>query len=286
MRKEKIRQTDFRANELPSTRIKLFFDLLKNRFTTFLSTSMLLILFALPLGSLLIVFLMLISGAIQKSGSANELFSLIVYFSILLVPAIIIVFIGLSGSFEVAKRLAFLQGENVVPEFFYGIKKNWLFSLFMGLIQGVISGGAFLGSLTLLMIGVSIPSYVTGIGIGVLIVIFILTSITSLYFMNQNAVYKNSFFATLKNSFLMATGRIPLNLVFFLMFPCVLIVLLFFGLIPLIVCFVLFAFFNFIFIILWTLRTYTVFDIYINKEHYPELYRKGLYSEEKASKGE
>ena len=67
----------------------------------------------------------------------------------------------------------------------------------------------------------------------------------------------------------------------FLLSTGVVITLACLNMITLIIGLALFAIFNSVVIVIYTLLAHSAFDKFINKEHYPEMVGKGLYKESK-----
>ena len=100
----------------------------------------------------------------------------------------------------------------------------------------------------------------------------------------QDVYYENGILTTFKNSFCflgLLNWRI---LVLFLLTTGGLFVLSIFNLITLGIGLFLFAILNSVVIIIYTLLSHSVFDKYINQEHYPDMVGKGLYKLEKEDK--
>ena len=103
-RKEK-NITDMEAKKtLPHTRKEVFFDLIKHRKMTLFSLSSFVFMFFIPLAVDLFYFNFLESAAIA-SDKAEYLFSLFFYSMIIMIPCMLIGFLGLAGGFYVAKKL-------------------------------------------------------------------------------------------------------------------------------------------------------------------------------------
>jgi len=276
IKKDRTPTNDFTPDRLPHNRWELLKDLLLHQPRTLFAVSFLLVLFALPLLSDYLVFSTLISMAYAGGSSETSIFSLFFYGVLISIPCIVILFIGLAGSYQVAKRLCFLEGAFAVSGFYYGVKSGWKKAALMGLIVALSFAFALLGSIFLLLTANQSP-IATGVGIGLLIAQFFIVSTMGRYFLSQEFVYANGFFAMLKNSFIFAFVRLPINLSLFLLSPGIILALLAINGITSYVAMALFAIFNSFGVLVWNLYAFSIFDRFINKDHYPALFGKGLF---------
>ena len=264
---------------LPHSRKEVFFDLLKTRKMTLFVMSCYVYMFFIPLAVDLFYFNFVESAAIA-SEKYEYLFSLIFYSMLIMLPCMVIGFLGLAGGFYVAKKLVWQEGISISVDFFRGIKENWKRALINGFIFGVILFGVIVGSSYLLIFAKSMP-ILCGVGIGALILIFLLFGMVVALNFTQEVYYSNSFFATFKNSF-MFLGLINWKiLVLYLLSTVVVVVLGLFNMITLAVGMFLFAVLNSVVIVLYTLISHSAFDKFINEEKYPDMVGKGLYKVEK-----
>ena len=278
-RKEKPQVTDQDAiKSLPHNRKQVFFDLLAHRKMTLFALSCFTFMFFIPLAVDLFYFNFLESVAI--SGEKYEyLFSLIFYSMLILIPCMVIGFLGFAGAFFVAKRLVWQENVTLAVDFFQGIKENWLHAIIDGLIFGLMTFGLVVGGSYLIIYSPLTP-VACGIGIGALIVIFILFGIVTVLNFTQSVYYTNNYLRTFKNSFsFLALLNWKVLLVFLLSTGAV-VALSCFNMILLAVGLFLFAILNSVVIVLYTLIAHAGFDKYINQEHYPEMVGKGLYKKQ------
>ena len=213
------------------------------------------------------------------------LFSLIFYSMLIMIPCMMIGFIGLVGAFHIAKKLVWQEGINMSVDFFGGIKDNWKHALVNGFISGVLLFGLVVGS-SALLIFIPDKAVLCGIGIGALILLFLFIGMSIALFFPQDDYYQNRFIDTFKNSFRFLGLLNWKVLVIFLLSTGGLVALCAINMITMIVGFVLFAVLNGIVIVLYTLISHSAFDKYINAEHYPDMVGKGLYKVEKVDENE
>ena len=281
-RKEKQISDSEAKRNLPTSRKEVFFDLLRNCKMTLFALSCFTFMFFIPLAVDLFFFNYLESAAIA-ADKKEYLFSLVFYSMCIMLSCMIIGFIGFAGAFYTAKRLVWQEDINLAVDFFHGIKENWKHAIINGLLFGIILFGVVIGGSYLLIFAPTSP-ITCGIGIGALILVFLTFGMVIALNFTQDVYYENGILTTFKNSFCflgLLNWRI---LVLFLLTTGGLFVLSIFNLITLGIGLFLFAILNSVVIIIYTLLSHSVFDKYINQEHYPDMVGKGLYKLEKEDK--
>ena len=276
MKKEEKHITDQDVKQtLPTNRKEVFFDLLRNRKMFLFALSCYTFMFFIPLAVDLIYFNFLESMAISAE-KYQYLFSLIFYSMIIMLPCMVIGFIGLAGAFYVAKHLVWQDGISLASDFFKGIKENWKHALINGVIFGLVLFGLVVGG-SFMLIYADVHAVVRGIGIGALIVLFLVFGMVTVLNFTQGVYYENSFGVTLKNSFSFLGLLNWKVLVIYLLSTGVVVTLGLFNFLTLAIGLLLFAVLNSVVIVLYTLISHSAFDKYINQEHYPHMVNKGLY---------
>ena len=281
-RKEKQISDSEAKRSLPTSRKEVFFDLLRNRKMSLFALSCFTFMFFIPLAVDLFFFNYLESAAIA-ADKKEYLFSLVFYSMCIMIPCMVVGFIGFAGAFYTAKRLVWQEDINLAVDFFHGIKENWKHAIINGLLFGVILFGVVIGGSYLLIFAPTSP-ITCGIGIGALILVFLTFGMVIALNFTQDVYYENGILTTFKNSFCflgLLNWRI---LVLFILTTGGLFVLSIFNLITLGIGLFLFAILNSVVIIIYTLLSHSVFDKYINQEHYPDMVGKGLYKLEKEDK--
>ena len=281
-RKEKQISDSEAKRSLPTSRKEVFFDLLRNRKMSLFALSCFTFMFFIPLAVDLFFFNYLESAAIA-ADKKEYLFSLVFYSMCIMIPCMVVGFIGFAGAFYTAKRLVWQEDINLAVDFFHGIKENWKHAIINGLLFGVILFGVVIGGSYLLIFAPTSP-ITCGIGIGALILVFLTFGMVIALNFTQDVYYENGILTTFKNSFCflgLLNWRI---LVLFILTTGGLFVLSIFNLITLGIGLFLFAILNSVVIIIYTLLSHSVFDKYINQEHYPDMVGKGLYKIEKEDK--
>lgn len=276
MKKEEKHITDQDAKQsLPTNRKEVFFDLLRNRKMTLFALSCYTFMFFIPLAVDLIYFNFVESMAISAE-KFEYLFSLIFYSMLIMLPCMVIGFIGLAGAFYAAKKLVWQEGVSLASDFFKGIKENWKHALINGVIFGLVLFGLIIGG-SFMLIYADVHAVVRGIAIGALIVLFLIFGMVTVLNFTQGVYYENSFGVTLKNSFSFLGLLNWKVLVIYLLSTGVVVTLGLFNFLTLVIGLLLFAVLNSVVIVLYTLISHSAFDKYINQEHYPDMVNKGLY---------
>ena len=260
---------------LPHNRKEVFFDLLSHRKMTLFALSCFTFMFFIPLAVDLFVFNYLESAAIA-ADKKEYLFSLMFYSMCIMLPCMIIGFLGFAGAFYTAKRLVWQEDINLAVDFFHGIKENWKHAIFNGLLFGLVLFGVVIGD-SYLLIYAQVSPVACGIGIGAFILLFITFGMVISLNFTQEVYYENGLFVTFKNSFCFLGLLNWKVLVLFILSTGAVFALACFNLITLGIGLFLFAILNGVVIIIYTLLSHSAFDKYINKEHYPEMVNKGLY---------
>ena len=278
-RKEKHIADNEVYRSLPHNRKELFFDLLKHRKMTLFSLSCLTFMFFIPLAIDLFYFNFLEAAAIA-ADKYEYLFSLIFYSMLIMLPCMLIGFIGLGGAFYASKKLVWQEGVMISTDFFQGIKENWKHSLMNGALFGLVLFGLVVGGSYLFIYAPLTPVW-RGIGIGAIILIFLLIGMIIPLIFTQSVYYTNSYFITFRNSFSFLGLTNWKVLVLFLLSTGSLVALCAINLITMGVGLFLFAILNSVVVVLYTLISHAAFDRFINQVHYPDMVGKGLYKENK-----
>ena len=280
MRKEERHITDADVKQsLPTNRKEVFFDLLKYRKMSLFTLSCYTFMFFIPLAVDLFYFNYLESMAIV-ADKLEYLFSLIFYSMLIMLPCMVIGFIGLAGAFYVAKKMVWQEGISLASDFFKGIKENWKHAVINGVIFGLVLFGLIVGG-SYLYIYAQVAPVVKGIGLGALILLFLMFGMVIALNFTQGVYYENPYGVTLKNSFSFLGLLNWKVFLIYLLSTGVVVTLGLFNLLTLAIGLILFAVLNSVVIVLYTLVSHSAFDKYINKEHYPDMVGKGLYKNDK-----
>ena len=279
MRKEKRNPNiDYDLSSLPATRKEAFKDVFRHNFKTIFSSGLLLLFFTLPL----IIFL--IAMNIGRLGINTETYSEDVLTSVLLVWDLIlnggvllllyITVVGLMGVMRIIKLLVWQEGINLRHDFYIGIKENFKHFSLLYLFGALIYLATYSVYIFLL-------NFIFGLG---LLFLFIIIFIPVLFwgFMTIN-VYQTTLGNYLKNAVFFYMRTLGWSLLFTLLviWPFFMIFLpssgyVFFIKYPVLILMLIF-YYPFL-IVVASLYAYSKYDFYINKDNYPEIYRKGLYN--------
>lgn len=272
---------DFTPGQLPKNRWELWWDTFKNRFGTLCKVNLLLVLFFLPIiGVLIFSYVQEITFGMTIPSNGN--FG-IGYFPVdnvdalynsmkltvtlqeyfLLMPAIMILGLGLAGASYVMRKTVWGEGVIVGQNFAHGIKQNWKYFLgasallamsFFGMMFSFFGLDSLVSSRVLIVV-------IQVIGI----IQFIFVSIMFMYFCTQCVTYQLNFLDLVKNSLLFAFGLLPQNL-FFMALALLPVFLMISGIMIMsVIGWIVFFFFGLANIILvWTVFNHYVYDKYIN----------------------
>ena len=274
-KKDIVRENDFETKERPSSRLKQFFDVFRHRFVDILKISLLQAVFNMPLVVSLVLFYILVRNS-TTFASLNTVFLIQGASMVVTIP---VAFIGLSGSFYCFKKICYAEGEYASSSFFNGMREEWKKGLLIGLFPGISYAATIIGSFYCYFYLTQVNPAIAGFGIAILVTQSLVASMVAYYSISQTVVYSNKLRYVLKNSFIMTLIRFPINLLVFIIHPGILIALFAIMEITMYVGLVLLVFRVGIGHLLWVTNCFSAFDKYINKENYPDFYRKGLSNE-------
>lgn len=262
---------DFTLEMLPINRRKQFVFVLKSNWKRFLLLGFILLLFSAPL----IVSLLLRdfrAVKLVKGGETDLLFTNELFFSIFIIPSIVLIFIGLSGLFRIMRNYVWSEGILLRQDYLLGIKQNWLFYSIIGLIFSLTY---YLSYLLSVYINISFVRYIP-------FALFLIFIIPVLFIeLSMISIYKNSFFMFTLNSLKVYMKKAWIFLIaefVIVLIPALLIVIP----MPLIIKYVVLILFIFVLLPIicfsFQLITTSIFDEMINKTNHPSIYRKGLFN--------
>ena len=272
---------DFSLNKLPQNRYKLFWYMLRNKFSKIYKNHWLTVIFFLPL----------IAWGILTLGYTDWLFGLepgegITHFVehwftvyVTAIPLWSLGFVGLAGGLNVIRKLAFSDPVLLKSDFLHGIKVSGKQLAFIGFLWGVIFA---LFEYALNWLGfyykVFDDSYSVVFGIFVcmlLLIVFIglavyMTCMASMYNVNTYQLIIGAFKLYFSDFFL-ATAVILISLL-----PILVLMVSGFAVIHLVVYTLIIGMLLGIIIIPMFLVCQHTFDRIINKKDYPDYYGRGL----------
>ena len=275
MKKEVIRESDYQQNERPETRRAQFFDIFRHRFVEVLKISILQAVFNLPLIAVMILFWLFMLAA----TNLNSLMTVFLFTALGLFISIISIFIGMTGSFYCFKKIIYAEGEYASSSFFTGLISEWKKGALVGIIAGLSVAATVIGSFFCIYYLSSYNTAVAGFGIAILSIQALVVLILSYYSIAQLVIYENTFKAILKNSFIFALMRFQYNLPLFIIHPGIFIALMVIMQLTMYIGVVLLFLFVGFGHLIWMLNCLSGFDKFINKDNYPDYYRRGLRKE-------
>ena len=272
MRKEIIKETDYQNVDRPLNRFNQFFDILKHRFLELIKISLLQTVFNMPLICTIIIFYV----ALRNSKDINSLMTIFLVLGGSMLIALPFTYVGMTGSFYCLKKLAHAEGEFAASSYFIGLKENYKSGLFIGFLMGISACIAIIGFFFLYFYLGQFDKWISGFGIAIVAIQFIVMLMVSFHSISQVELYSNKMRYVYKNSFLLTLVRFPIDLLLVILYPGIIIALFCIMEVTMFVGIGLLVFFSIIGQLMWAMLTIHVFDLFINKEQYPEIYRKGL----------
>ena len=261
---------DFNISYMPHNRIEVFKDILLNRSSTLFSVGIMLLIFAIPL--IAIVFFSLQTLANFKEYSEETYQQLLLTLNtnnLLIMVGLMFFSIGLAGAYKIVRMLIWQEGIFFMHDFFKGVKEN---------LKNFLLTGFFIGLLNLvtqyLYFNVSVSEY--AIMACIIGIAFFLPSV--LFILGQSIIYKLPYIQMLKNAILLAWRNFYTSIPVLLLNVAFIVVpffieniayLVYILLIPILIA-PLLIMFN-------MLYTDTLFDKFINKDNFKEIYDKGIY---------
>lgn len=276
MKKPKCAAEDYTESDFPSTRKEVFFECYREHFMLLLKTGLLCLIFLIPLIAVLFVkdiYMYSSLAALAEQTEENQkaiIYTANVMYGPFQVIAQTLFAVFFAGVVQLLRQTLWNEPVFFGDDFKRGLKSNSLrFTITV-----------FLLSINNYALDIMPESVVIYILKGVFVAIVLPVAI---WFLLYGIYYKLGVFASLKNAVLLYIKTVPAtvlllvltvvpfwlvtNLITLLIAKyAVIIVLALFYVIPLTMC--------------WMLYAGSIFDKYINKEHYPEVYRKGMRKEE------
>lgn len=215
---------DLTPEQAKMTRWEMFKFLFISRFGTMVALNLLTMLFALPAALVIVLFYMNVTvnnGYIPYSGNLGIGYNVVVdavqqgvfveflynlYQYSALIPCIGIFALGFSGNLYVVRKLMWQEPTSTIRDFFRGIKKCWVQSLFIGFAFGF----------TLLLFTFSLgyfdayglPVALKAVCITLSSIVLVFVSLFTAFFLTQNAAFEMRFTVLMRNSalFVLATN--------------------------------------------------------------------------------
>lgn len=234
----KERSEEYARSTLPTNRWQLFWDIFKGSFWKLVKVNLLMLLFFVPVIAVIIFSMMSkeamlssqplgaglgvtypavpnLQGLAESIAFQNDLLTYV-----LMALASVLASVGLSGGMYVIRNMVWTEGIFVANDFWRGVKLNFKNALQTALLFMLVLSLTVLTS-DLVDITRSNPSDATKAQ-GVLLTIssvmsyvfLVLVTCMSLWMIALGVNYKMSFFAMIRNSFLMTIGMLPQTIFF------------------------------------------------------------------------
>ena len=212
---ERAPSRDFRPEDLPDTRVKLFFDALGVRWSAMVGQNLLYLLFWLPAviwsGVNLLTLVQMLADAPAGADMGARVYSLAFTYLLILWPLIAITGPATAGASYVSRNWARGQHSFMVSDFWEHARKNWKQALCVSTITGALPVlllflWRFYGALAESMSGLFILPEVIVLIAALLWLLMLQVAYTMM------VTYKLTLRQLLGNAIRMALGRLPLFL--------------------------------------------------------------------------
>ena len=279
MRKKKplFSSTDYQYSSLPTSRKEAFKDVYRHNFKNITLSGLMLLLFAVPL----IVFLIFMdygkTGMTLQRYSEKELIAVLLLWDIIVnvgvVVLLYVVLIALMGVTRVLKLLVWQEGIDFFYDFKVGIKENIKHFSLLYLFSSLLFLGTYFVYIFLL-------NFIIGIWLIILFdIVFVSLFLWALFVIN---VYQTTLWNYIKNAAFFFSRSILLTILFVILitFPFFSVFIPLSGVTIVVkysLIIIMLVFYYPLMIIVGYLYSLSKFDTFINKDNYPEIYRKGLY---------
>lgn len=206
---------DFRPEDLPDTRVKLFFDALGIRWSAMVGQNLLYLLFWLPAviwsGVNLLTLVQMLADAPAGADMGAQVYSLLFTYLLILWPLIAITGPATAGASYVSRNWARGQHSFMVSDFWEHARKNWKQALCVSAITGALPVlllflWRFYGALAESMSGLFI------IPEAIVLIAALLWLLMLQVVYTMMVTYKLTLRQLLGNAIRMALGRLPLFL--------------------------------------------------------------------------
>lgn len=287
MKKTKFAFKDYSIDNLPSNRMEVFIDVIRNHWKTLFLIGLCLLLFMIPfltleiIGEILNIQLIGMHQNKEIDSQSLSMYLQITYFLIGIAKTLMLMIfsLGISGSVRIIKKLIWAEGIEFLHDFKEGIRENWrkMIRLFLliGIVSTVNSTTPYILSQTTMLTELSytaLRSVLTSVSVLLLVPI-------AAFVFSQIVFYENRFLSMCINSIAFCGKTIlsTYGLLAIICIPCaivnhfcnILVQILVYSfaaviLLPLI-------------LMVWLLYSCYIFDRYVNPTFYPEIIDKGIW---------
>ena len=261
---------------LPSTRKEQLKDILKTDFALIIDICLFNLLFSLPLIAIAVLSYI---ALMSENMDIVALRGITFYMGLFSIIPFGIRGLAKGASYGLLKKRLFNEGCLIGNTFFTNLKKNFLHYFFSYLLLGIAFFITTNGTFYFLLLPTN--AVVKGLGVGILILYFILRYAAIHYYLNLDNMYVLTFHEGIKNAYHFVFMTFIPSLLFVIMafiIPVILIILNYW--VMMIMVFVYLLFYDGFMMTIASLFSFSKFDKYINKDNYPEYVKKGLLKEE------
>lgn len=270
---------------LPKNRVEVFLDVFQMNWRTLSYISLFLSIFILPTILVLLFSEMANINILTNLNKENqeeilkaisEYYYQNMYSILFLFPCFIIASFGFTGSFNIMRKIVWMEQYEFFDCFKKGIKGNISKIIFNAVLLTVIY--SIIVFIYLYLLFNEVEPLIMGliIGLAIIIGVFLLNMVFIGY--AQMTIYNNNLISYIKNNFIFSIISYFKSLVILaLSLILILIGLLFEYVVSIVIVFSFYTLIGFGYaILLYTLNSHSIFDKIINKEQYPNIYKKGL----------
>lgn len=203
------RKGDFRPEDLPDTRLKLFWDLIKLRWAKLFQMSLQMTIFFAPMLIWLVMNISAVGTALmdETADPRGVLESYLTVYLAINVPLMMIASLGQAGGIYVLQKWALDDQADTWPDFWVGIKQNWKQALCIGLLS---SAAVFIGYFAIRFYGaMSADNAILMLPMYLCISMMVLLAMMSLFFYPLMVTYALKLRHVIKNAFLLSIVRLP-----------------------------------------------------------------------------
>lgn len=275
MKKLKCRTEDYTEADFPATRKQVFFECFREHFSLILKLCLLCLLCFLPMIIVEMFADLHLAAAVKELGENPDaqLVAAVVNFVNLIYGAIEIVTFAIlgflmSGIAQIVRQLCWNEPVFFGDDFKTGIKTNGVKFMLVSLLASLTNYAASLTD--------------TGLSYLLIPVSYAITLPIAIWYLLQTLYYNVGVKDGIKNGvlFYVKTFPITLLLLFLTVFQPFLITDFIYNFAVKYVLYVLVAVVYFVpMLMIWLLYACHIFDKYVNKTNYPDIYRKGMLKE-------
>lgn len=268
-------------NKKPFDRKDVFVLAFRQHYGVILGVSVMLFAFALPaLAVFVLSYIELYLMGEITAETAAQMYALQARMYLWLIPAFAVFSVGAAGAFYTIRRLVWGEDIRFFADFFRGVRSNGVQSVVSGVLF-IVFCGALSYTMNLLSLNAALGSAYWVLSV-VQVFLLVAACIVLLFQYAIIAVYRDRMWRIVKNSFALTWMSLPRSVLIFLLMLLPVFLLLAFSkvyfLYILVLLFLALVGLGYA-ILLFTLHAHGVFDKYINKHAFPQIYKKGLYHE-------